>query len=101
MGSVKKNSHQVLLGPRITEKAALAGTGRNCVVFEVHPKANKIEIARAVERVFEAKVKMVRTVNVMGKIKRVGQMEGRKRAWKKAYVFLKEGSKIDVLEGVN
>lgn len=93
-------NYEVLRRPRITEKAAVAGSGTNTVVFEVHPKANKVEIKQAVERIFEVKVEEVRTVNVLGKIKRVKGTVGQRSSWKKAYVTLAEGSSIDLVEGL-
>jgi large subunit ribosomal protein L23 len=76
------------------------GSIENGIVFEVHPKANKTEIKRAVEQIFDVKVKAVRTINFQGKLKRVGARIGRQNAWKKAYVSLKEGSSIDIIEGL-
>jgi large subunit ribosomal protein L23 len=100
MASIKKSVFQIVRKPRITEKAALAGASDNSMVFEVHPDANKIEIRNAVEKIFDVKVDEVRTVNCRGKMKRVGQRTGYQRNWKKAYVSLKEGSSIDIIEGL-
>ncbi len=100
MASIKKNVFQIIRRPRITEKTAMLGSVSNGVVFEVHPKANKTEIKNAVENIFEVKVKSVRVANYQGKIKRVRQKLGRRGAWKKAYVFLQEGSSIDIIEGL-
>ena len=100
MSNIKKNVYQIIRCPRITEKGAMLGSVSNGVVFEVHPSANKIEIKKAVESVFEVKVKSVRVANYMGKVKRVRQKVGRRGAWKKAYVYLQEGSSIDIIEGL-
>jgi large subunit ribosomal protein L23 len=100
MASIKKNIYQIIRRPRITEKSAMIGSVNRGVVFEVHPLANKAEIKKAVEEIFDVKVKAVRTASYMGKIKRVGRRIGRRGAWKKAYVFLKEGSSIDIIEGL-
>jgi large subunit ribosomal protein L23 len=70
------------------------------VIFRVHPQANKIEIGRAVEQLFKVKVEKVRTSRQLGKIRRVGRHMGRRPDWKKAYVTLAEGSRIDFFEGV-
>ena len=67
----------------------------NRYVFEVEKKANKIEIAKAVEEAFKVKVIKVTVVNVLPKYKKVGQHEGFKPAYKKAYVTLASGDKID------
>ena len=86
-----KNLYQVLQGPCLTEKAALLQEDDGKIVFKVHPKANKIEIKQAVEKMFDVKVKDVRTANMHGKFKRVGRNMGYTNNWKKAYVTLKEG----------
>lgn len=67
----------------------------NRYVFEVAKDANKIEIAKAVEKAFKVTVEKVTVVNVLPKAKRVGQHAGFKSAYKKAYVTLKAGDKID------
>ena len=95
-----KTVHSVLQRPRITEKAALASSTGNSYVFEVHPESTKKDIKKAVEKVFDVKVKSVRTQNYMGKIKRVGARAGRQISWKKAYVSLEAGSTIDLVEGL-
>ena len=64
------------------------------------PKANKIQIRRAVERLFEVEVKDVRTSNFTGKNKRWGRFVGRRPNWKKAYVTLEEGHTIEIFKGV-
>lgn len=86
-----KDIYTVLKGPCLTEKAALLQEDDGKVVFKVHPKANKIEIKQAVEKMFNVKVKDVRTANMHGKQKRVGQKIGFTADWKKAYVTLLEG----------
>ena len=89
----------VVQGPVITEKGTLVGELGNQVVFRVHPRANKVEISRAVETLFKVKVEKVRTARQMGKVRRVGRHMGRRPDWKKAYVTLAEGSRIDFFEG--
>lgn len=86
-----KDIYSVLQGPCLTEKAALLQEEDGRVVFKVHPKANKIEVKRAVELLFNVKVRNVRTANVNGKQKRVGKTVGFTKNWKKAYVTLSEG----------
>ena len=87
-----KNIYSVLQGPCLTEKAALQHEDDGKVVFKVHPKANKIEVKRAVEQMFDVKVKNVKTVSMRGKKKRVGKTVGFTSDWKKAYVTLSEGT---------
>lgn len=98
--SVAKNKYRVLVKPRITEKGALVGSMQNGLVFDVEPNATKEDIKRAVEEIFQVKVKAVRTSNFLGKVKRVGQRMGRRKAWKKAYISLSEGSSLDIIEGL-
>lgn len=98
--SIKKTVFGILDRPRITEKGAMASSVNNSFVFRVHPKANKSEIKNAVETIFDVKVKSVRTMNYMGKIKRVGARSGRQNNWKKAYVSLEAGNTIDLVEGL-
>lgn len=86
-----KDQFNVLRGPCLTEKAALMQELGGQVVFKVHPKANKIEIKNEVERMFDVKVKDVKTTNIKGKRKRAGKFFGRTDDWKKAYVTLSEG----------
>ncbi len=91
--------YSVLVAPLITEKSTLANETGNQVVFRVHPQANKISIRDAVETLFNVKVKQVRTIQYLGKNRRVGRSQGRKSSWKKAYVTLREGDRIDFFEG--
>ncbi len=86
-----KNQHDVLKGPCLTEKATLLQEIDGKAVFKVHPKANKIDIKNAVEKMFKVKVKDVRTASIHGKQKRVGKTIGYTSNWKKAYVTLREG----------
>ena len=68
-------------------------------VFEVAPDATKIDIRRAVEELFEVEVTSVRTMNCIGKMRRMGRTMGRRPHWKKAIVTLAEGAMIDMYEG--
>ncbi len=89
--------------PILTEKIT-ALQDRRQYAFEVAEKANKIEIAQAIEKRFKVTVLNVRTMVVKGKKKtqltKGGRFQGRTRLWKKALVTLKEGDKIDYLENV-
>ncbi|MDE2880307.1 MAG: 50S ribosomal protein L23 [Acidobacteriota bacterium] len=91
---------RVILEPLTTEKAERLRETQNVVAFRVSPKANKIQIRRAVERLFEVEVKDVRTSNFTGKNKRWGRFVGRRPNWKKAYVTLEEGHTIEIFKGV-
>jgi len=68
-------------------------------LFRVRPDANKIEVKKAVEVLFKVKVTKVRMARYLGKMRRVGKNSGRRPLWKKAYVTLREGDKIDFFGG--
>jgi large subunit ribosomal protein L23 len=95
-----KREYSIIAAPLITEKGTFVNEVGNQVVFQVRPDANKLEIKRAVERLFKVKVLKVRTSNVLGKMRRVGRNFGRRPNWKKAYVTLGEGQRIDFFEQV-
>lgn len=90
---------QVIKRPLVTEKGQMAGEAANQYYFAVDPNATKFDIRSAVQEIFKVKVTEVRTLNVRGKLKKVGQNAGRTAAWKKAIVTLKEGDRIEYLEG--
>ncbi len=93
-----KDIFRVINTIRLSEKAALLGENNNEYVFEVDPKANKLEIKQAVQQIFGKKVEDVRTLNVAGKARRQRRPDaGRTRHWKKAIVKLKAGEKIDLV----
>ncbi len=95
-----RNVYKVLIGPMLTEKGTLLKETENKLLFRVAREANKVEIKQAVEEILKVKVDRVTTMNYMGKKKRMGKYEGKRPDWKKAIVKLKEGEKIDFLEGV-
>ncbi len=90
----------VIKRPIITEKSTIARDEENKYFFEVDRSANKIEITKAVEKLFKVKVLNVSTMNMLGKKKRMGKVAGKKRDWKKAIVTLAPGDRIEVYEGV-
>lgn len=87
--------YEIIKAPIITEQSTKMIEGSNTYTFEVDKKANKIEIKNAVEHIFKVSVLRVNTVNVRRKFKRMGQHEGFKPGYKKAYVTLAQGDKID------
>lgn len=92
-----KDLFNVVKTIRLSEKATLLGESNNEYVFIVDPKANKLEIKQAVEKLFGKKVLAVRTANFAGKKKRERRADfGRTNHWKKAIVRLKEGERIDL-----
>jgi len=92
--------HQVIKKILITEKSTIARDESNKYFFEVDRKANKVEISKAVEKLFKVTVADVRVINVLGKKKRLGRTVGQKRSWKKAIVTLAAGNRIEVAKGV-
>ncbi len=92
---------QILLRPLISEKATDLKESANNVVFFVHPSANKVEVKKAVEEAFNVKVEAVNMVRkAPGSRTRFGRSTGRVSGYKKAYVKLAAGSKIEFFEGV-
>jgi large subunit ribosomal protein L23 len=91
--------YQIIKKTLITEKSTIARDATNQYNFEVHANANRIEVGRAVEKIFKVKVQSVRVMNVRGKKKRSGRVIGERSAWKKAIVTLAPGSRIDIGEG--
>ena len=92
-------TYDLIKRPIITEKTNIQKEEHNQVTFEVDPRSNRIEIQRAVEKIFNVKVSDIRTMNVRGKIKRRGRILGKRRNWKKAVVTLMPGERIEFFEG--
>ena len=85
----------IIVSPRISEKATTRADLDNQHVFSVLKDATKPEVKKAVELMFDVKVKSVRLMNVQGKLTRVGRTFGKRKDWKKAYVRLQEGFDIN------
>ena len=94
-----KANRDIIIRPIVTEKISNLQETENKVAFVVDRSANKIEIRKAVENKFNVQVKKVATINMKGKMKRLGRFEGRRANWKKAVVTLREGFAIDFFEG--
>ncbi|MEL7369054.1 MAG: 50S ribosomal protein L23 [Myxococcota bacterium] len=90
-----RSAYDILRKPRITEKGSVMAESKPVVVFEVPLDANKMEIRKAVQALFNVDVDTVRTMIVRGKIKRRGRHIGKRSNWKKAIVTLGEGQEID------
>jgi large subunit ribosomal protein L23 len=90
--------YEVIRRPIVSEKSTALAEVAGRYAFEVALKANKQEIKEAVQRLFNVKVRDVRTMIMHGKVKRVGRFETKKSNWKKALVTLVEGQKIDVFQ---
>jgi large subunit ribosomal protein L23 len=85
---------KILLSPHVSEKAVIGTEKRREYVFEVASDATKPEVKSAVEALFNTQVDAVRILNVKTKPKRFGKIQGRSKAWKKAYVTLSAGQEI-------
>lgn len=92
--------YDIIIRPLITEKTSIQKEDYNQVSFEVDRRANRVEIRRAVEKIFKVKVADVRTMQVKGKVKQRGRIVGKRKDWKKAIVKLMPGERIDFFEGV-
>ena len=93
------NPHDVVLRPVMSEKA-IQGIADSKYAFYVRPGANRTEIKDSIERVFDVDVVKINLVNVRGKIKSLGRNSGRRPGRLKAIVTLKEGQRIQALEGL-
>ena len=91
--------YDIIKRPIITEKTNHQKESTTKVSFDLDPRANRIEIKRAVEKIFSVKVAETHTMNVHGKIKRRGRILGKRRNWKKAVVTLMPGERIEFFEG--
>ncbi len=88
----------IIQRPCLSEKGMLLQESENKVVLRVDTRANKLEIKEAAEKLFNIKVSKVGTANMHGKKKRLGKYAGRTSNWKKAYITLAPGQKLDFLE---
>ena len=99
--------YQILKKPLITEKSTKMLAEGNWVTFQVHPHANKIQIKSELEKRFKVTITKVTTMNFKGKVKNttmrsgghVLRSSGKRENWKKAIVTLKEGDKINLVDG--
>jgi len=90
----------LIMSPLITEKGTAVNEKAGQVVFRVRDGASKDAIRDAIEDMFKVTVIGVRTLRMLGKKRRRGRIVGTRPNWKKAYVTLKEGDRIEFFEGV-
>ena len=90
----------VVISPLVTEKGNAVGEKSNQVVFRIRPGASKDQIRDVIEDLFKVTVLKVRTANFLGKERRRGRTTGRRPNWKKAYITLKKGGRIEIFEGL-
>jgi large subunit ribosomal protein L23 len=95
-----RSIHEIVVRPLVTEKSTTALERDGAYSFVVARDANKVEIAQAIEQLFNVKVSDVRTMQYRGKQRRLGRYVGRRAGWKKAVVRLREGDSIEIFEGV-
>jgi len=95
MPRVEPRHYQIVRRPRVTEKSLRMVERHRAYPFEVSTWATKVDIRHAVEALFDVKVQSVRTMNVPGKLRRLGRRFGRTEEWKKAVVVLREGHAIE------
>ncbi len=91
----RERLYQVIEAPQVSEKATNGADQRRQHVFRVARDADKREIRKAVEHIFSVEVERVQVLNVKGKNKRFGAIQGRRKGWRKAIVRLKPGHDID------
>jgi len=89
--------YKVILAPHVSEKTATASEMQGRHTFKVSNDASKLEVRKAVEKLFKVDVKSVQIVNVKGKTKRFGSSMGKRSDWRKAIVKLGEGQDIDFM----
>jgi large subunit ribosomal protein L23 len=94
------NVHEIIIRPLVTEKSTTSLERDGAYSFVVARDANKVQIAQAIEYLFNVKVRDVRTMQYRGKERRMGRYVGRRATWKKAVVKLREGDSIEIFEGV-
>jgi len=92
-------AYDLIKRPLITEKTNIQKESYNQITFEVDRRANRVEIKKTVEDIFNVKVAGVKTMQVKGKTKQRGRIVGKRRDWKKAVVKLMPGERIDFFEG--
>jgi large subunit ribosomal protein L23 len=92
--------YDIIKKPLITEKTIIQKDGFNQISFEVAQRANRVQIRKSIESIFNVRVDSVNTMHVKGKIKRRGKIVGKRNDWKKAVVKLRIGERIEFFEGV-
>ncbi len=95
-----KDPRSIIQRAIISEKGTKLRAASNSYLFQVHPDANKLEIAWAIGKIFSVTVTNVRTMNRLGKPKRLGRFAGKRSDWKKAVVTLKTGQTIEVFDQI-
>ena len=92
------NPYEVIKRGVVTEKATTLEANLNQYTIAVDPRATKTDVKSAIEKLFKVKVKSVNTIRCAGKARRVGMRSGRTAQWKKVYITLKEGEKLELVK---
>ncbi|MGQ0612985.1 MAG: 50S ribosomal protein L23 [Planctomycetaceae bacterium] len=95
MSKIDSRHYEIVRRPRVTEKSLRMVERHRAYPFEVSSSATKVDIRHAVEALFRVKVERVRTMNMPGKIRRLGRRFGKTEEWKKAIVVLQQGHAIE------
>ena len=94
------NPHDIIIRPIITENSMIEMENKK-YTFAVDRRANKVEIKKAIEQIFNVEVEKVNTMNMVGKVRRMGATQGKRADWKKAIVKLTpESNEIEFFEGM-
>ena len=92
--------YDIIIRPVVTEKTSIQKEDHNQVSFEVDRRANRVEVRRAIEQIFNVRVADVKTMQVKGKVIRRGRIVGKRRDWKQAIDKLMPGERFVFFEGV-
>lgn len=94
------HTEEVLIKPLLTEKSSIVTENANRYVFKVQLKSNKYQVKDAVEKMFDVKVLNVKTAVLPGKVKKSGKGFKKSACWKKAYVQIADGQKLELFKGI-
>lgn len=92
--------YDVLKEPVLTERSTILKETNNVYAFRINPDACKTQVKDAIEKFYDVQVEKVRTVNVRGKVKRLARFISKRSNWKKAFVTLKKGQTLNIIEGL-
>ncbi len=95
-----KNPRDIIIAPHISERSMMDIEEKNWYTFKVDLRANKIEIKKAIQDIFDVRVEKVTVCRMPGKNRRMGYTEGRTSDWKKARVKLAQDDRIEIFEGM-
>ena len=97
---MSRDAQDIIRRPILTEKLTELRETQRKIGLLVRSDANKVEIKKAAEQALKVKIEKVNVLNMMGKLRRIGRLSGKKPDWKKAIVTMKVGEKLEIFEGV-